>query len=637
MRRIHLIVTIALLTALAGCSDSGPSAWRGPKQEVPITPPSEEADGTHDQPAPHAPQSAAGQEDPATEAAYARNDAENAPVQQTTPSSEPQPMPVPPVPVPPVPVLQTTQPTTQPAAPLAPQGQPEQTQPTRPAGSVPTSIPAKPKSLTDLVPADVLPEPYAADRPTPLPTISALLSAEPGRAQPTVAPGPVATSVPVRWPSEPVAIPEAAATPAGPAETVKPDEVVLPKPKPQPRPPAGVSESQPPAKPSPDEPAGQLAPSEPRQSPPPQAQPQDVPARPAVGTVKTVSAATLQVNDRFITPDEIITAVHMDLQALPTDRSRQEFRLQAERIVRAEIHNQTGEAMVLVEAKSRLSDRQTKQIDAEIEDDLAAMIAEHGGSRTKLAQSLAASGTSLDEVVADMRRRLTVQTYLREKFAPAIAVNRRMLWEYYNDHLGDFTAEKMVQTQIIATPLRLLVAPGAVNPSAFELKNAKIAARRLIGQASAALKDGQDFAAVATDIARKIKADQAAQWDKMPVKERVYVEKMAQGGLWPMMSAGSFDCEAVEAAAFVLGQGQFSSIIETDDGFFIVRAARVKPGKSVGFEQAQEDIEAILRRQQFRKLVDDYFLRLSKGTTIVQPDEFVSLTVDRAVAKYHKR
>ena len=96
MRETNLIVTIALLTALAGCADMGPSTWRGPKQEVPITPPSEEADGTHDQPAPHAPQSAAGQDDPAPEVAYARDDADNAPVQQTTPSSEPQPMPVPP-------------------------------------------------------------------------------------------------------------------------------------------------------------------------------------------------------------------------------------------------------------------------------------------------------------------------------------------------------------------------------------------------------------------------------------------------------------------------------------------------------------------------------------------------------------
>ena len=103
-----------------------------------------------------------------------------------------------------------------------------------------------------------------------------------------------------------------------------------------------------------------------------------------------------------------------------------------------------------------------------------------------------------------------------------------------------------------------------------------------------------------------------------------------------MMSAGSFDSEPVEAAAFVLGPGQFSSVIETDIGFFIVRAARVKPGKSVSFEQAQEDIEIILRRQQFRKLVDDYFQRLSEGATIIQPDDFVALTVDRAVAKYHK-
>ena len=610
MRPINLIATIALLTALVGCADMKGSAWRGPKQEVPITSPSEVANGANGEASPYVPQRPPEQSDAATPAGPSSSGvSEDVPAQPAPAPDEPQPIPA-----------------TTPAQPIA-DSQPAATQPTQPTGSGSLrDVPAQPKPLTDLVPAGVLPEPFASDRPTPLPTISTLLAVETP---------PVQAAVPAR------VVPPAPAD-AAPTPSPAPARLVLPKPKPQPRPP-GVQARPESIAPAPQEPARQEQPSpapQPLRQPEPQPasppQPQATPARPALGTTGTVSTATLQVNDRFITTDEIIAAVHTDLKALPTDRSRQEFRLQAERIIRSEIHNQTGEAMVLVEAKRRLTDEQTKQIEAQIESDLAGMIAQHGGSRTRLAESLAASGTSLDAVVADMRRRMTAQTYLRGKFAPAIAVNRRMLWEYYNDHTDEFTADKMVQMQIIAAPLRLLVAPGAVNPSPFELKSARAAARKLMGQAEAALKEGQDFAAVAKDLAQKIKARQAAQWDAMPVKERVYVKKMAQGGLWPMMSAGSFDSEPVEAAAFVLGPGQFSSVIETDIGFFIVRAARVKPGKSVSFEQAQEDIEIILRRQQFRKLVDDYFQRLSEGATIIQPDDFVALTVDRAVAKYHK-
>lgn len=356
--------------------------------------------------------------------------------------------------------------------------------------------------------------------------------------------------------------------------------------------------------------------------------------REPLGDAGDVEAVMLQVNERFITIDDLLTSAHRQLMELADQApTEQAFRRGAQGILAEEIRSQIGEALVLLEAERRLTEPQTKQIDAEMERIYNETLAEAGGSRAKLESDLEAQGTSLDAVLKERRRRLTLRMYLQQKFGPAIIINRRRLYNYYRTHPEQFTRDKKVRMQIVAVPVRLMAA-GAGEPSETELRQAAAAAEKLARQALGKLDAGEDFAQVARETASAIKDAHGERWDALPLRDRVFVEKMASGGAWPLMPAGNFAVEPVEEAAFALAEGRHSGIIETDAGPFIVRPAEVEPGETTPFTKAQEKIETVLRRQQFRKLVDEHFRTLTENATIIHPDSLLDESVDRATRRY---
>ena len=331
---------------------------------------------------------------------------------------------------------------------------------------------------------------------------------------------------------------------------------------------------------------------------------------------KVVALAVLQVNDQFITIDEVLAAAGPNLRQLPKGISDQMFRKKASGIIADEVRNLLTETMVLTEAQKRLTDTQKEQIELDVTRELREMIVGAGGSRSRLEDTLKQQGTNLDTVLAGRRRRLTVQMFLRDRFMPSIFVNRRMLWDYYRRHQSRFAIAPKVQMQIIAAPFKSLLPPGSFRPTDLELQAARVKARQRIDEAARALRSEQ-FADVAKLLSGGIMAK--------------------KGGIWPMMEAGSFRETKVEQEAFKLAEGKVSGIIETDSGYYIVKAKRVEAGNVIPFEQAQEKIEQIITERQYRKLSEDYFKRLLKSATVVQSGRFVELAVKRAAANHRRR
>jgi parvulin-like peptidyl-prolyl isomerase len=103
------------------------------------------------------------------------------------------------------------------------------------------------------------------------------------------------------------------------------------------------------------------------------------------------------------------------------------------------------------------------------------------------------------------------------------------------------------------------------------------------------------------------------------------------------MEAGNFREPDVERIAFALPEGGVSDIIETDAGYYIVKARKVYPGKRVSFEQAQEQIEQTLRERQHLRLQTEYFERLQRQAAISTSKRLVQLGVERALARYRRR
>jgi hypothetical protein len=330
-----------------------------------------------------------------------------------------------------------------------------------------------------------------------------------------------------------------------------------------------------------------------------------------------VSAVTIRVNNRFFAVDDILQAAALELGKIPAGLSESAFAQRAEQIITEEIRRQVGQSLALGEAERALSDDQKKTIDQELDATLAAMVSQAGGSRRKLEADLISQGTTLEAVLANQRRELTVRWFLRWKFAPMVTVTRAMLWDYYRVHADEFAAPRKVQMQIIYVPYASFLAPGPAEPTEAELAAARTAARERIDQAIQALAGGDDFASVARRFSVGLKAE--------------------EGGLWPMMPAGSFRQEKVEQAAFAQPAGQTSDVIETDDGLYLVKTAAVQAPSRRTFEDAQVDIEKVLREQQSAKLYNDYYAKLLSEATIVQSENFVSTAVGRAADRYRAR
>ena len=335
------------------------------------------------------------------------------------------------------------------------------------------------------------------------------------------------------------------------------------------------------------------------------------------GETEVVAASLIQVNDKFLTVDDILRGSGERLATLPRNVPLPTFRGRVRKVVLEEIAHRVIELLTYEEARLHLNERQKGAIDNELDQKLRTMIAEIGGSRKKLETVMVQRGTDLETVLTNMRRELTVRYFLERRFLPAIAISRSMLWEYYTQNRSEFSKPPRVQMQIVAAPLEKFLPPGSVGPTERERMAAGLRARKVINEAAAAIKAGEDFGDVARRSSRGIKA--------------------ASDGIWPMMPAGSFAQKAIEDVAFSLEEGQVSDVIETPDGYYIVKARRIQPGRSVSFEEAQEQIEMKLRQEQLRTLEQDYFQRLRERSHVRQSDKFLDLAVDRAVKAYWQR
>ncbi len=333
----------------------------------------------------------------------------------------------------------------------------------------------------------------------------------------------------------------------------------------------------------------------------------------SLDNARIIDSYGFQVNNTYITVEELLRSSANALAELPATLSEDAFKRQAMAIIQREVRNQIRIAMVYDEAQTRLSEGQKKYIDDEIEKTLRAMIEGGGGSRSRLERIQAERGTTLEHVLRDQRRRMMVDLYLHMKFHPLVHVNRSMLLDYYRRNLqSEFSKPMRVSMQIIAAPFSAFGGQTAYANS----QAARIDAREHIENAKARLDAGESFDEV------------AKQFSKGP--------QASNGGVWPIMEAGSFKEAKLEDVAFAMNAGQVSDIISTDSGFYIVKAREVDAGGVVSFEDAQAQVEESLTAEIYKKLDADFIAEKSRTTLINFSKDLEDLALRKAIERYRK-
>jgi len=344
-----------------------------------------------------------------------------------------------------------------------------------------------------------------------------------------------------------------------------------------------------------------------------------------VGETREITTSVMPIKGKFITVREILHDAKDKLSAIECDsRFTERVRLTVTKALFRRINNE----LVFSEADARLSKSQKEHVSTQVDEILRGMVADAGGSKTGLEKLLAENNFTLKEVLEDHRRRITVRLYQQIKFLPAISINRQMLLGYYTEHKDDFRVEKKVGMQLIAVlPNGFLPKDVGNNPTLKELGKARAAAKEAINKADKLLKNGADFTEVAKTFSH-VKPKTGGKLDPLP--------------------AGSLRQKEVEKAAFALKQGQRSDIVETAlikndageivnyGGFYIVKAYEVQEGRITSFEDAQEEIDEILRAEQLKRLSDKFSDRLYKESRIPQSPDFVNTAVNEAIKLYWK-
>ncbi len=333
-----------------------------------------------------------------------------------------------------------------------------------------------------------------------------------------------------------------------------------------------------------------------------------------------VSVTSVEMGGQVISVDEVLAGARERLQAIPPGMPDEQFRGRASAIIQEQIRNDLYESLMYAEADQSLESQHREWIEAEVQTYIDSLIAEVDGSRARLEQRLAEEGTTIDEVAEQERRMLTVQVYRQAMLMPAISISRSMLLRYYRRHMDEFSNPAKVQMQLIALPLRSFLPSGVRNPISADEEAARGAAYDQAMLAMQRLDSGDDFGDVARELSRGFMA--------------------SSGGVMPApIARGSFREQAVEIAAFELQEGEHSGIIETDSGYYIVRAYHVIPGEMTTFEDAQQQIEQILRDEQFQELTEEFYDRVQRKAAALLGRvsmEFVAVAVDRAVVLYYR-
>ena len=332
-----------------------------------------------------------------------------------------------------------------------------------------------------------------------------------------------------------------------------------------------------------------------------------------IGKPEVVAAAMLQVNDKFITLEQVLHPIRRELMAAGRGGGG-DFRRRAGALIQSEIRRQVQQTLILEEARRRLSEEEMKFVEKELLRRHQQALAEFDGSETLLAQRLKDEGTALPAWQDEMRRALTVRVYLERSLLPQVAVNRKMMWDYYNGHIKEFRRPATVEIQLIEVPFSDYVTTRPATEAAQQAARRK--AREQIDAAVAALAGGEDFAKV------------AGKFSKGPMA--------AKGGVWPPLERGSLRADAVETAAFSQKEGQVSGVIETPTGCYVVKTLRHRPGEKAAFEQVQAKIEAKLRMQQYEKISGEYMRKVYSRAVIRGADAFEEAALDAAVKRYSR-
>jgi parvulin-like peptidyl-prolyl isomerase len=275
------------------------------------------------------------------------------------------------------------------------------------------------------------------------------------------------------------------------------------------------------------------------------------------------------VNNKVITAESVLRELPMEVSrvysSLPISEREKYKQLALKGLIRKEL---------------MLSDYREKGYnlpDSIFEQRIKETIQREGHTRSSLIKNLRSQGQTFDEYAKDYREQM-IHSIMRSEFisTKGIVISPRKIEEYYIANKNQYRQDREIK-------LRMIVLENSKHGGAAST-------RSLADEIHAKLADAESFTQMA-----QIHSDQnnatgglRAQWDKKG------------GSLHP----------SLEKAAFALGQGQVSSVVEISNGCFIMRCEEIRQTKLKSLSEVRDEIEDNLIEQARKERADKWFKKL---------------------------
>jgi peptidyl-prolyl cis-trans isomerase SurA len=213
------------------------------------------------------------------------------------------------------------------------------------------------------------------------------------------------------------------------------------------------------------------------------------------------------------------------------------------------------------------------------------------GDRLAVMTELQKNGLTFDEWRNEIRNQIIVMAMRKSTVEQSIKVSPQTMRERYEKNIEKYRTPEKIKLRII------MLKKG-------DADDEKTKKRAEADDVVTRLKAGEDFAALAKKVSQDSNAENGGEWD------------------WIMPDALREDLAKVVASLKV---DQVSDVIETPDGFYVIKCEGKTGGTAASFEDSQPEIERELRLEQGRVLYDAWIGRLKKSVSIKVFDDVCPL------------
>ncbi len=301
----------------------------------------------------------------------------------------------------------------------------------------------------------------------------------------------------------------------------------------------------------------------------------------------TVQSETVEAKDLWLGHRE-------ELAKKAESLSAEEYRrFVAERAAQL-ITDKIAEMLIYQRASLRQAEDVGKKIDAYVDGEIRKTVTEqYGGLQRRYEKYLESQGSSLEQARTQLRRQFMIAGYLETEVRPKVAEPTRAdLRAAFESNREAWRRPARRSMSLIEVRVADLLPSEASEPTREQLEAAREEARSKIKAAQLEVRNGAAFA----DVARRYSNGARA----------------AEGGAWGWVTPDSIRerFQPALAALEKLQAGQVADIVETPDGFFLVRCDELEPGVEPDFQSVQPQLKELYFRKAYNQMISDLVAEL---------------------------